>query len=63
MAKSRCDRNVDRGAAQRRNYGQGTKREDTKSEQSSVGERETRGFPSPSRSPAPPFFPAQPRVK
>jgi len=32
MAKSRYDRNVDRGAAQRRNYGQGTKREDNKPE-------------------------------
>jgi hypothetical protein len=28
MAKSRYDRNVDRGATQQRNYGQGTKRED-----------------------------------
>jgi hypothetical protein len=32
MAKSRYDRNVDRGAAQQRNYGQGAKREDNKPE-------------------------------
>jgi hypothetical protein len=32
MAKSRYDRNVDRGAAQQRNYGQGTKRKDDKPE-------------------------------
>jgi hypothetical protein len=32
MTKSRYDRNVDRGAAQQRNYGQGTKREDDKPE-------------------------------
>jgi hypothetical protein len=32
MAKSRYDRNVDRGAAQQRNYSQGTKREDNKPE-------------------------------
>ena len=32
MAKSRYDRNVDRGAAQQRNYGQGTKRKDNKPE-------------------------------
>jgi hypothetical protein len=30
MAKSRYDRNIDRGAAQQRNYSQGTKREDNK---------------------------------
>jgi hypothetical protein len=68
MAKSRYDRNVDRGAAQQRNYGQGAKRE---SEQSRAGERgsggggerENKEFPSLSRSPAPPLFPAQPRVK
>ena len=32
MVKSRYDRNVDRGAAQQRNYGQGTKRKDNKPE-------------------------------
>jgi hypothetical protein len=32
MTKSRYDRNVDRGAAQQRNYGQATKREDNKPE-------------------------------
>jgi hypothetical protein len=32
MAKSRYDRNVDRGAAQQRNYGHGTKRKDSKQE-------------------------------
>ena len=32
MAKSRYDRNVDRGAVQQRNYGQGAKREDNKPE-------------------------------
>jgi hypothetical protein len=30
MAKSRYDRNIDRGAAQQRNYSQGTKRKDNK---------------------------------
>ena len=32
MVKSRYDRNVDRGAAQQRNYGQETKRKDNKPE-------------------------------
>src|SRR5262245_1862031 len=57
MSKSRYDRNVDRGAAQQLNYGQGTKRE---SEQSRAGEwgsggggeRDNREFLSLSRSPA-----------
>lgn len=30
MAKSRYDRNVDKGAAQQRNYGQGARKEDNK---------------------------------
>jgi hypothetical protein len=30
MAKTRYDRNVDKGAAQQRNYGQGAKKEDNK---------------------------------
>jgi hypothetical protein len=32
MVKSRYDRNVDKGAAQQRNHGQGTKRKDNKPE-------------------------------
>jgi hypothetical protein len=32
MAKSKYDRNIDRGAAQQRNYGQGARREDNKPE-------------------------------
>lgn len=35
--KSRYERNVDRGAAQQRNYGQGTKRKDNKPETAAEG--------------------------
>jgi hypothetical protein len=56
MAKSRYERNVDRGAAQQRNYGQGTKRKNYKPE---TAAEESMKDPRPGAAPKNPGGPAR----
>jgi hypothetical protein len=50
MSKSRYDRNVDKGAAQQRNYGQGPRKEDNKpgtAEEPAKSQRHSGGSKNP----------------